>query len=138
MAAMPEEKAGIASGVLQTARLMGIVVGLAVMGALFRGVENERVADEFASQGTDLDSAEKADVRGVLSGSESARENLESLTGEMRDVVDDIVDVAFTAGLRWVMVVSAVVAALGIWPALWGRREAAEAREESPATAQDA
>jgi EmrB/QacA subfamily drug resistance transporter len=121
MEAMPDEKTGVASGVLQTARLMGIVIGLAISGALFRGLENDELVSRFAAKGATLSGNEKDTVRGLLSGSDAARHTLADLSGSARRVVDEIVDAAFIKGQRGVMILGVVVCLLGVWTALWGR-----------------
>lgn len=120
MQSMPDEKAGIASGVLQTARLMGIVIGLALSGSLFSGRENAELLDQVRAQGATA--AEADDVRGLLSGSESAIEHVQQLAGATRATVERITDEAFAHGLRGVMVLAAVLSFFAVWPALWGRR----------------
>ena len=44
MAAIPEAKAGAASGMLSMVRLMGAVFGVAANGALFKALENDKLA----------------------------------------------------------------------------------------------
>jgi EmrB/QacA subfamily drug resistance transporter len=121
MEAMPDEKAGIASGVLQTARLMGIVIGLALSGSLFNSFENRELLSQ--ARATDATNAEVSDVRGLLSGSDAAEQHVRQLTGAARTVVERITDEAFTHGLRFVMILGAVLSVISIWPALWGRRQ---------------
>jgi EmrB/QacA subfamily drug resistance transporter len=123
MEAMPDEKTGVASGVLQTSRLMGIVVGLAVSGALFRGLENDELITQFSARGNGLTGDEKDTIRGLLSGSDSARHELARLAGAARTVVDEIADAAFVRGQRGVMILGVIVCALGAWTALWGRQK---------------
>jgi len=122
MEAMPDEKAGVASGVLQTSRLMGIVIGLALSGALFKSFENRQLFSDFHSHtGRVLTGANRSEIRGLLSGSDEARHRLAELGHHTRAVIDRIVDQAFVHGLRAVMVLSVVLCAVAVWPALWGR-----------------
>jgi EmrB/QacA subfamily drug resistance transporter len=123
METMPDEKAGIASGVLQTARLMGIVIGLALSGSLFSSLENRELLTQVQAKGAT--SAEASDVRNLLSGSEGAEQHLQSLPGTARNLVEEITDIAFTHALRYVMLLGVILCALSIWPALWGRRKPA-------------
>lgn len=132
MEAMPDEKAGIASGVLQTARLMGIVIGLALSGSLFNSFENRELLSQVHATGATQ--AEASDVRGLLSGSDAAEQHVRSLTGASRSLVERITDEAFAHGLRIVMFLAVVLTVLSIWPALWGRRQPAPAGEH-PRTA---
>jgi len=124
MEAMPDEKAGIASGVLQTARLMGIVIGLAISGVLFKTLENDEVITRIQAAGTTLTAAQKEDIRGLLSGSSAAHAQVDKLTEVARAAVDDIVHDAFTRGLQAVMILGVVVCLIGVWTALWGRSPA--------------
>ncbi len=124
MEAMPDEKAGVASGVLQTARLMGIVVGLALSVALFRGLENRQVIQgiDRANGPAPVTAQQKDDIRSLLSGSADARAELGKLANPGQAQVTGIVDDAFTSGLRGVMLLGAGLSFFGVWPALWGRR----------------
>ncbi len=121
MESMPDEKAGIASGVLQTARLMGIVIGLALSGSLFSSLENSELLTQVHAHGATA--AEESDVRGLLSGSAAAEQHVKTLTGAPRSLVELITDIAFTHALRYVMLLGVLLCALSIWPALWGRRK---------------
>ncbi len=123
MESMPDEKAGIASGVLQTARLMGIVIGLALSGSLFSSLENRELLSQVRDHGATQ--AETSDVRGLLSGSASAEEHVKSLPGAARALVEEITDIAFTHALRYVMLLGVILSLVCIWPALWGRRKPA-------------
>jgi EmrB/QacA subfamily drug resistance transporter len=124
MESMPDEKTGVASGVLQTARLMGIVIGLAISGAVFRGLENDEIISRFAAKGATLTGNEEGTVRGLLSGSQAARNQLRELAPSAKGVVDGIVDAAFVKGQRGVMLLGLVVCLVGVWAALWGRAKA--------------
>jgi hypothetical protein len=130
MESMPDSQAGVASGVLQTSRLMGIVIGLAISGALFRGLENDEMFSRFAAAGETLTGSEKETVRGLLSGSEAARTQLGKLAPTAKDAVDSIVDAAFVRGQRGVMVLGVVLCGIGVWTALWGRARVARTREK--------
>jgi EmrB/QacA subfamily drug resistance transporter len=131
MESMPDEKAGIASGVLQTARLMGIVIGLALSGSLFASLENRELLTQAHARGASA--ADISDVRGLLSGSAAAEQHVKSLTGASRALVEQITDVAFTHGLRYVMLLGVILSVLCVWPALWGRRKPVPAGEHPAA-----
>jgi MFS family permease len=135
MEAMPDDKAGVASGVLQTARLMGIVVGLAISGALFKALENRKLFDAFSGTRS-LSHGEKGEIRGLVSGSDQAVNRLHTFAGGARSAIEDIVDHAFVTGLRGVMILSTVLCVVCVWPALWGRTQPAPATEgEHPSVA---
>jgi EmrB/QacA subfamily drug resistance transporter len=124
MEAMPDEKAGVASGVLQTARLMGIVVGLALSVALFRGLENSSVISgiDRANGPAPVTSADRHAIRDLLSGSTAARSELRHLARPGQSQVTSIVNHSFSKGLEGVMLLGAGLSFFGIWPSLWGRR----------------
>jgi EmrB/QacA subfamily drug resistance transporter len=121
MESMPDEKAGIASGVLQTARLMGIVIGLALSSSLFTSLENRELLTQAHARGASA--ADIDDVRGLLSGSTSAEQHVKTLTGAPRALVEQITDIAFTHALRYVMLLGVLLCVVCVWPALWGRRQ---------------
>src|SRR5207244_8095549 len=95
MEAIDEQKAGIASGVLSSARLMGIVVGLAISGALFKAFENPALISKFAAAGARLTSSNKSEIRGLLSGSDAAIRKLSSLAPGLRHQIEGIVNRSF-------------------------------------------
>jgi len=72
MGAISAAKAGAASGVLQMVRQLGVVFGVAVPGALFKALENSKLAELLAAAGARLDASNRAEIRGLLSGSEAA------------------------------------------------------------------
>ena len=124
MEAMPDEQAGVASGVLQTARLMGIVIGLALSVALFRGFENRSVITEAdrANGPVPVTAHQRGVIRDVLSGSEAARAEVKAMQVPDQSVVNSIVDDSFAKGFHAVMLLGAGLSFLSVWPALWGRR----------------
>jgi len=120
MDAVSDQKAGIASGMVSTSRFVGMVIGLAVTGALFRAVENDEVASQLgveAGRGVD-----ESEVRGLLSGSDAARRHLADLAPKAARAVDRVVDDAFVSGFRWAMLLCVVVAVIALPFALLGRR----------------
>ena len=124
MEAMPDEKAGVASGVLQTARLMGIVIGLALSVALFRGFENQSIIKEAdrANGPVPVTAHDRTVIRNVLSGSQAARQQVKAMQVPTQTEVTSIVNDSFTKGLQAVMLLGAGLSFLSVWPALWGRR----------------
>lgn len=134
MEARPDEKAGVASGVLQTARLMGIVVGLALSVALLRGVENSQVIQgiDRANGPAPVTAQQKHDIRMLLSGSSNARTELAKLARPGQQQVTSIVNDSFGKGLEGVMLLGAGSSLFGVWPALWGRRRTQRERRVHP------
>jgi EmrB/QacA subfamily drug resistance transporter len=125
MDAIPDDKAGIGSGVLSFVRLMGIIVGLAISGALFKALENDALVSNFqAAANRTLSSDNKAEIRGLLSGSDASIHKLTTLAPQLRSQVEGIVNQAFVHGLRGVMILSVAACLVSIPAALWGREKA--------------
>ncbi len=133
MEAIPDAKAGIGSGVLSLVRLMGIIVGLALSGALFKSVENHSLISSFqTASGKAMSSADKAEVRALLSGSDAAIHKLSTLAPQLKTQVEDIVNKAFVHGLHAVMILSIVLCAVSVPAALWGRAKAKKSTHRLP------
>jgi hypothetical protein len=129
MESIPEDKAGIGSGVLSLARMLGIVIGLAVSGAVFKALENSSLVSSFEKAAArHLTNADKTEIRGLLSGSDAAVHKLATLAPQLRAQVEGIVNRAFVHGLRGVMILSIVACVLSIPAALWGRQRAQTGR----------
>jgi len=129
MDAIPDDKSGIGSGVLSFVRLMGIIVGLALSGALFKALENHALVSNFqAAANRTLSSADKDEIRGLLSGSDAAVHKLATLAPQLRTQVEGIVNKAFVHGLRGVMILSIAACIVSIPAALWGRKKADASR----------
>jgi type IV pilus biogenesis protein CpaD/CtpE len=58
---------------------LGVVFGVAVPGALFRALENSKLAELLAAAGARLDASNRAEIRGLLSGSEAAERKVAEL-----------------------------------------------------------
>jgi len=95
MAAMPEQKAGAASGVISTVRMIGLTLGVAVTGALFKGLENSKLIELFTNVGANLTSEERSEVKGLLSGSDAAQAKLATLAPEVSHQMETLVREAF-------------------------------------------
>src|SRR5437588_8946662 len=129
MDAIPDDKAGIGSGVLSFVRLMGIIVGLAISGALFKALENDSLVSSFEKAANQtLTSADKTQIRGLLSGSDDAVHKLSTLAPQLRGQMESIVNKAFVHGLRGVMILSVAACVVSIPAALWGRKKADASR----------
>ena len=125
MDAMPDDKSGIGSGVLSFVRLMGIIVGLALSGALFKALENDALVSSFEKAANrSLTSGDKSEIRALLSGSDAAVHKLATLAPSLHTQVEDIVNGAFVHGLRGVMFLSVAACIVSIPAALWGRKRA--------------
>jgi MFS family permease len=114
MLAIPEAKAGAASGVQNTIRQFGIIFGVAVTGALFKALENAKLLDLFDAAGAGLSAADRDEVRGLLSGADAAQAKLATLTPAAADQIREIVDQAFVHALNGAMWLCASAAVIGV------------------------
>jgi EmrB/QacA subfamily drug resistance transporter len=114
MQAIPEAKAGAASGILSMIRLVGAVFGVAVTGALFKAMENSKLAELLAAAGARLSASDRAEMRGLLSGSAAAENKLSRLAPGVADEVDRVVRDAFVHAFDGAMVLCLAVSLVGI------------------------
>jgi EmrB/QacA subfamily drug resistance transporter len=114
MQAIPEAKAGAASGILSMVRLVGAVLGVAVTGALFKAMENARLTSLLGTSGANLDASERAEIKGLLSGSAAAEDKLSSLAPGVADHVDRVVREAFVHAFDGAMVLCLAVSLAGV------------------------
>lgn len=112
MSAIPEEKAGAASGVLSSVRMLGLVMGVAVTGALFNALESAKLERDMAA-GAALTDADKGEIRGLLSGAHGAAERLSALAPDLARRMEAILGDAFVHALALSMGVTFVLAAVG-------------------------
>jgi hypothetical protein len=121
MNAVPDARSGAAAGVLNGARQLGSVLGIAVTGVLFQIVESSRLLTALGPK-LALAPDEERLVAGLLSGSSQARATIAALADleERPDdaaftaFVDTTVADAFVAALQSGMVLCAVVSAIGV------------------------
>jgi hypothetical protein len=91
---------------------------VAVTGALFKTLEKRKLFDLFAAAGRNLTLAERAEVKGLLSGSVDAQAKLAALVPEAAHQMEGIVHGAFVHGLDGVMVLCLVLSLVGVASAL--------------------
>lgn len=119
MAAIPEAKAGTASGIMSTIRLMGAVFGVAVPGAWFNTLEDVRLERSLTEAGYHVDASERATIQELLSGSEAAEATLVRLEPPLSaEQAASFVREAFVYALDWAMLLCVVVSAMGFLAAL--------------------
>ncbi|MFO0998687.1 MAG: MFS transporter [Alphaproteobacteria bacterium] len=114
MSAIPEEKAGAASGVLSSLRMLGLVMGVAVTGALFNGLEQAKLEQDMTAAGVNFSAMDKVEIRGLLSGTHDAKERLSALAPDLANRMEAIVGDAFVHALTISMVVSCLVTMAGV------------------------
>ena len=96
--------------------LLASLLILPVSGAAALPVKEFNVVGQIKVQTTD-----PATFTILLSGSDAAIHKLSSLAPQLRHQIEGIVNQSFVHGLRGVMVLSIVLSALSVPPALWGR-----------------
>jgi EmrB/QacA subfamily drug resistance transporter len=133
LSVVPKERSGMASGINDTFRQVGVAVGVAAWGAVFLGRGSSRASSLLA--GT------------PLAGHDRPRQLLESLTGGhltaatsalppgARELAVHATRDGFLSGLNAVLLIGGIVAVLGAVLALWLVREHEIEREEAPSAA---
>jgi EmrB/QacA subfamily drug resistance transporter len=122
MAPIPPAKAGVASGVLNTIRMVGLAVGVALTGVLVRGLEYGRLTDLLTAAGTSVGPAERAEITGLLSGSPEAVTALTRLGQAAAAEVEQIVRASYDRGFTAGMILCAVLSLAGVAVAMIGAR----------------
>ncbi|MER7577575.1 MFS transporter [Streptomyces sp. NPDC126514] len=114
--AAPSERAGAASGTVETLMQFGTVVGIAVLGAVHASLFKDNLQERLTSQGVDPSAAGQA-VQAVASGEQA------TVPGQPLPALLHSVTAAFSHGLQWVWVVAAAVALLSALVPLLIRRQ---------------
>jgi len=118
MQSIPEAKAGAASGILSMIWLVGAVFGVAVTGVLFKERENGKLAELLAESGTKLDSSDRAEIRGLLSGSEAAEEKLTRIAPGVARQIEQVVREAFVYAFDGARLLCMAVSVAGVLAAV--------------------
>jgi EmrB/QacA subfamily drug resistance transporter len=118
---VPKEQSGMASGINDTFRQVGIAVGIAVWGAIFVGRGADRV--DALTAGTAAISPER--TRELMEAASSG--NLDQALGaappQAREALSDAAREGFLTGLNDVLTLAALIAFIGAALALWLVRE---------------
>ena len=122
MAAVPEQKAGAASGVISTVRMIGLTLGVAVTGTLFKGLENSKLIELLTNVGANLTSGERSEVKGLLSGSDAAQAKLTTLAPEVSHRIEAVVRETFLYALDGAMILCLALSLLGVAAAILIKR----------------
>ncbi|MFF7933171.1 MFS transporter [Streptomyces sp. NPDC007940] len=120
MGAVEPARVGVASGLSNTCRSLGIALGIASLGAVFADRVRDAVAETLA--GTPLQG--RADELGHAVASGQIGAVLPKLPPEQRGLFTDAAHTAFVDGLNSILTVAAVVAfvgALAVIPLIRGR-----------------
>jgi len=118
---VPKEQAGMASGINDTFRQVGVSVGVAAWGAIFLGRGAEKVSELAAGTPAATGERPRQLVEAVSSG------NLDSALGAVptgaRETVANAAREGFLAGMNEVLVLGAGLAFVGALVSLWLVRE---------------
>jgi EmrB/QacA subfamily drug resistance transporter len=118
---VPKEASGMAAGVNDTFRQVGIAVGIAVWGAVFVGRGTERVTALTAGTPAAQAVPPRQLVEAASSG--SLPEVLAAAPAATRQALSDAARAGFLSGLNTVLLMGAVVSLAGAALALWLVRE---------------
>jgi predicted MFS family arabinose efflux permease len=121
MDAVPATRSGEASGVLNAARQLGSILGIAIAGAVFQSLESRGLL-EAARSHVALDGQQVALIRALYTGSSAARSTLAGLAPGLHAEIAEVMTTVFDASFRGAMVSCAVVSVAGVLIALRVRR----------------
>lgn len=138
MAAMPQAKAGIASGVLAMNRILSGALTLAITGSLFHTFLRERIQELVVSPS--LTEEQAGEIEGLANGTASAQERVADQSQSTADSILAAVDDAFAYALSnalWFIIGVVAVGATLTWifvraPEPEGEREREAAASRAP------
>jgi EmrB/QacA subfamily drug resistance transporter len=118
---VPKDQSGMASGINDTFRQVGIAVGIAVWGAMFVGRGADRVSELTAGSPAASGDRPRELVEAASSG--NLDQALQAVPVPARDAVAGAASEGFLAGLNDVLTIAALVGFVGAVLALWLVRE---------------
>ena len=114
MGAVPAEKSAAASGFLFFSINISLPLGVSLAAALFRTWEYEHLEHLLSLAGRQIAEETQAEIYGLLSGSDTARDALAVLAPELAERVHLVVDHAFAHAFRSAMFLAIAVAIIGL------------------------
>ncbi|MGE5408493.1 MAG: MFS transporter [Syntrophothermus sp.] len=125
LSVVPKEQSGMAAGINDTFRQVGVAVGIAAWGAIFLGAGASK-AQEVAGAGISHDQA-----RGLVEATSAGAlpQALSAVPAGARDAARSAAEQGFVHGLNEVLVLGAILAFVGSALALWLVREGDIERE---------
>jgi EmrB/QacA subfamily drug resistance transporter len=119
LSVVPKEQSGMAAGINDTFRQVGIAVGIAAWGAIFLGFGASK-AQEVAGSGLSHDEA-----RGLIEATSSGAlpQALNSVPEQAREVTRNAAEQGFIHGLNEILLLGAILCFAGSALALWLVRE---------------
>jgi EmrB/QacA subfamily drug resistance transporter len=124
---VPKEKSGMAAGINDTFRQVGVAVGIAVWGAIFVGRGADKAAEVAA--GTPAASGDRPRELVEAASSGNLEQVLASVPPQSQDLVANAANQGFLAGLNDVLMLGALLSFAGAALALWLVREREIERE---------
>jgi EmrB/QacA subfamily drug resistance transporter len=124
---VPKEKSGMAAGINDTFRQVGVAVGIAVWGAIFVGRGADKVAEVAAGTPAAAGDRPRELVEAASSG--NLDQALAGVPPQSHDLVVNAANQGFLAGLNDVLLMGAVLSFAGAVLALWLVREGEIERE---------
>ncbi len=125
---VPKERSGMAAGINDTFRQVGVAVGVAAWGAIFLG----RGAEKISSLTAGTPAASGGHPRGLIEAASDGRlgSALNAVPHAARGVVASATREGFLSGLNAILVIGALLALAGAVLALWLVREHQIEREQ--------
>jgi EmrB/QacA subfamily drug resistance transporter len=118
---VPKEQSGMASGINDTFRQVGVAVGIATWGAIFLGRGADKVSELTAGTPAASGDRPRELVEAVSSG--NLDQAVASLPPGTRESVADAAREGFLAGFNDILTLGTILAALGALVAFWLVRE---------------
>ncbi len=109
MNAVSRDHAGAASGMLVTLSGLGSTLGVAVTGAIFNGVNEDRTVEEIGKLDKTISGSQAQDLDGVLAGATGAHHTLESIVGSDTAAAREAIRQAFVDSLGTSLKLSAAL-----------------------------
>jgi EmrB/QacA subfamily drug resistance transporter len=128
MSVVPREQSGMASGINDTFRQVGIAVGIAVWGAILVGRGAGEV-DALTASGAASPERPRELMEAASSG--NLEQALDAVPPQARETLSDAARQGFLTGLNDVLTLAALIAFIGAALALWLVREGEIERESS-------
>ena len=129
---VPKEQSGMAAGINDTFRQVGIAVGIAAWGAIFLGRGASKVEEVAAGTPAATGERPRQLVEAVSSG--NLDEALASVPPGARDQVERAANEGFLAGLNDIVMLGGILSIAGALVALWLVRERDIERSEEVET----
>jgi EmrB/QacA subfamily drug resistance transporter len=119
LSVVPKEKSGMAAGINDTFRQVGVAVGVAAWGAIFLGTGASKI-ESLTSGSVDHDQA-----RGLVEATSSGAlpQALQALPANSRDSVRAAAEQGFIHGLNEIIMLGGIICLIGTAFALWLVRE---------------